>query len=435
MVLSRRSRHMLLSRPLWNRRIWFLGGALAVGIAAIGFALGANFANAFFLAMLKRYPYAPLILTPLSFAVIVYLTRVFFPGAQGSGIPQTIAALSASEPVRRQLLSLRVAVGKVLLTLIGLCSGASIGREGPSVQIGAALMFSLSRSRRFPYEGMQRGLILAGAAAGVAAAFNAPLAGVVFAIEEMSRSFEQRTVSIAVTAVIVAGVLSLALQGDYAYFGQSHATIDLRSGIEAVILCGVVGGLAGGSFSRILLYIAKGLPGRFGRLQRDRPIAFAAMAGLLLAVLGILSAGRAFGSGYEEAHNILEGATTTPWFGLTKALATIISYASGIPGGIFAPSLAAGAGFGQALSNVLPLAPVAAVALLGMVGYFSGVVQAPLTAFIIVTEMTRENDMALPLMSCSLLAYGVSRMVCPHPLYKALAAPFRQPKNAETAGG
>ncbi len=435
MALSRRSRHSLLSRPLWNRRIWFLGGALAVGLAAIGFALGANLANAFFLALLKRYPYAPLILTPLSFAVIVYLTRVFFPGAQGSGIPQTIAALSASEPVRRQLLSLRVAIGKVVLTLFGLCSGASIGREGPSVQIGAALMFSLSRSRRFPYDGMQRGLILAGAAAGVAAAFNAPLAGVVFAIEEMSRSFEQRTVSIAVTAVIVSGVLSLALQGDYAYFGQSHATIDLRSGIEAVILCGVVGGLAGGFFSRVLLFIAKGLPGRLGRLQRERPIAFAATAGLLLAVLGLASAGRAFGSGYEEAHNILEGAITTPWFGLTKSLATIISYASGIPGGIFAPSLAAGAGFGQGLSHLLPMAPVAAVALLGMVGYFSGVVQAPLTAFIIVTEMTRENDMALPLMSCSLLAYGVSRMVCPHPLYKALATPFRQPKNTETAGG
>jgi H+/Cl- antiporter ClcA len=435
MALSRRSRHLLFSRPLWNRRIWFLGGATAVGLAAIGFALAANVANAAFFSLVRKYPYAPLIVTPLSFALIVALTRRFFPGAQGSGIPQTIAALSAPEEVRRQLLSLKVAIGKVLLTIAGLLCGASIGREGPSVQIGAALMFWLSRSRRFPYEGMQRGLILAGAAAGVAAAFNAPLAGVVFAIEEMSRSFEQRTVSIVVTAVIVAGVLSLALQGDYAYFGHSHATIDLVSGTEAVLLCGLVGGLAGGGFSRALLFIAAGLPGPIGRLQRGRPVAFAAISGLLLAVLGVVTHGHAFGTGYEEAHTILEGATTTPWFGLTKAVATVISYASGIPGGIFAPSLAAGAGFGQGLAHLLPAAAGSAIALLGMVGYFSGVVQAPLTAFIIVTEMTRESDMALPLMSCALLAYGVSRMVCPHPLYKALAAPFRQTKNAEAAKG
>jgi H+/Cl- antiporter ClcA len=435
MTLSRRSRHLLFSRPLWNRRIWFVSGALAVGLVAIGFAIAANFANLAFAWLLRRYPLAPLIVTPLGFALIVFITRRFFPGAQGSGIPQTIAALSAADPVRRALLSLRIALGKLVLTIMGLLSGASIGREGPTVQIGAALMFRLSKSRLFPYEGMQRGLILAGAAAGVAGAFNAPLAGVVFAIEEMSRSFEQRTVSIVVTAVIVAGVLSLALQGDYAYFGHSHATIALRQGVEAVLLCGVVGGFAGGVFSRVLLYIAAGLPGRVGRLQRLHPIAFAAAAGLALAVLGLMTAGRAFGTGYEEARSVLEGATTSPWFGLTKALATIISYASGIPGGIFAPSLAAGAGLGQMLGNLLPLAPGAAIALLGMVGYFSGVVQAPLTAFIIVTEMTRESDMALPLMSCSLLAYGVSRMVCPHPLYKALATPFRQPRNTEKASG
>ena len=420
---------------MWNRRLWFVGGALAVGLVAIGFAIAANFANLEFAALIRRYRFAPLMVTPLGFALIVFTTRRFFPGAQGSGIPQTIAALSAADQVRRPLLSLRVAVGKLVLTLVGLFSGASIGREGPSVQIGAALMFSLSRSKMFPYEGMQRGLILAGAAAGVAAAFNAPLAGVVFAIEEMSRSFEQRTVSIVVTAVIVAGVLSLALQGDYAYFGHSHATIALGPGVEAVLVCGIVGGLAGGVFSRTLLYIAKGLPGRLGRLQRVHPIAFAALAGLALAVLGLCTGGRAFGSGYEEAHSVLEGGTTSPWFGLTKAVATVISYASGIPGGIFAPSLATGAGFGQLLGTLIPLAPSAAVALLGMVGYFSGVVQAPLTAFIIVTEMTRETDMALPLMSCALLAYGVSRMVCPHPLYKALAVPFRQPRHVEDASG
>jgi H+/Cl- antiporter ClcA len=420
---------------MWNRRLWFVGGALAVGGVATAFALGADRANMVFQIIVRQNRYAPLVITPAGFVLIVYLTRRFFPGAQGSGIPQTIAALSSPEAVRKELLSLRVAVGKVLLTLVGLCCGASIGREGPSVQIGAATMFSLSRSHLFPYEGMQRGLILAGGAAGVAAAFNAPLAGVVFAIEEMSRSFEQRTVSIVVTAVIVAGVTTLAIQGDYAYFGHSHATIDLRSGVEAVALCGIVGGLAGGLFSRLLLFTAAGLPGALGRLQRGRPLAFAAICGVLLAALGLMSNDTAFGSGYDTAHAILSGTKTLTSFGPIKALATLISYASGIPGGIFAPSLATGAGIGQALSELLPWAPAAAVALLGMVAYFSGVVQAPLTAFIIVTEMTRESDMALPLMSCALIAYGVSRMVCPHPLYKVLARPFMRARALEDSSG
>lgn len=435
MPLSRRSRHLWLSRPMWNRRLWFVGGAFVVGVVAIAFALGADRANQLFQSIVRENRYLPLLITPGGFVLIVYLTRRFFPGAQGSGIPQTIAALSATEAVRKDLLSLRLAIGKVLLTLAGLCCGASIGREGPSVQIGAATMFSLSRSRLFPYEGMQRGLILAGGAAGVAAAFNAPLAGVVFAIEEMSRSFEQRTVSIVVTAVIVAGVTTLAIQGDYAYFGHSHATIDLRSGIEAVALCGVVGGLAGGLFSRLLLFTAAGLPGLAGQLQRQRPLAFAGACGLILALLGLVSSDTAFGSGYDSAHAVLSGGNSVASFGPIKALATLVSYASGIPGGIFAPSLATGAGIGKALSALIPWAPAAAVALLGMVAYFSGVVQAPLTAFIIVTEMTRESDMALPLMSSALIAYGVSRVVCPHPLYKALARPFMQGRAIEESAG
>jgi H+/Cl- antiporter ClcA len=203
MRISRRSQHLFLSRPLWNRRLWFLGGAVLVGATSIGFALCATWANGVFRALVGWNRYVPLALTPVGFGAITWCTQRYFPGAQGSGIPQTIAALSAGRSLRRRLLSLKIACGKVVLTVCGLLAGASIGREGPTVQIGAALMYSLSRSSLFPYERMHRGLILAGGAAGVAAAFNAPLAGVVFAIEEMSRSFEHRTVSIVITAVIV----------------------------------------------------------------------------------------------------------------------------------------------------------------------------------------------------------------------------------------
>lgn len=425
--IARRSRHVWLSRSLWNRRVVFLVGAVAVGLAAVGFALAATFANVELGRLLHAWPWAAFVLAPAGLAASSWLGQRFFDGAQGSGIPQTIAALALPSPqLRDRLLSLRIAAGKIGLTLLGLICGASIGREGPTVQIGAAIMYSLSRVSSFPHESMKRGLILAGGAAGIAAAFNAPLAGVVFAIEEMSRSFSTRTSGIVITAVIVAGIVSLSLLGNYTYFGQTHATLSLTDGWSAVLLCGAVGGLLGGVFSRLLIASASSLPRALADLRRARPVVFAAVCGLVLAVIGWLSGGTVYGTGYAETRSILAGSDAIPHsFGLLKLAATLVSYASGIPGGIFSPSLAVGAGFGQDIAGLLPGAPVAAVAVIGMVAYFSGVVQAPITAFVIVLEMTRDSDMALPIMAASLIAYGFSRLVCPQPVYKALAKGFR----------
>src|SRR5262249_25093755 len=153
------------------------------------------------------------------FVVSAFLAQQVFPGSGGSGIPQAIAARHLRNPDgRARLLSLRLAAGKILLTLLGLASGASIGREGPTVQVGAAIMLAAGRIGRMPAE---RGLILAGAAAGVAAAFNTPLAGIVFAIEEMGRAFEQRNAGLVLIAVILAGIASLGLVGNYSYFGSN----------------------------------------------------------------------------------------------------------------------------------------------------------------------------------------------------------------------
>src|SRR6185437_5494409 len=148
----------------------------------------------------------PFLVTPAGFAVSAYLTRRFFPGAQGSGIPQVIAArkLDGLE-ARSRLVSLRLAAAKIGLLLLGLLCGASSGREGPTVQVGAATMFFLGRIE--PHR--QPGLLLAGSAA----AFNAPLAGIIFGIEEMSRSFEQRSSVLVLVAVIAAGLTSQALVG------------------------------------------------------------------------------------------------------------------------------------------------------------------------------------------------------------------------------
>jgi H+/Cl- antiporter ClcA len=420
----KRMRHELLSPRLWLRRLLFWGGALCVSAAAILFAVGAEHANNLHHRLVELSPYLPLLVAPLGLAAIAWATGRFFQGAQGSGIPQTIAALE-NESVRDRVLSLRIAFGKILLSLAGMLCGASIGREGPTVQIGAAIMHGMGKLMHYSRRQMQNGLILAGGAAGVAAAFNTPLAGIVFAIEEMSRSLEQRTSGTILTAVIVAGVLSLALLGDYTYFGYTSASLPLDHAWLAVLVCGAGGGLLGGLFSRILIATSRGLPGRLGTAMRERPVAFAAACGFLLAVIGLASGSTTYGTGYEEATRIIEGYEELPaGYGVLKMLATVVSYVSGIPGGIFAPSLAVGAGFGLNAAQLMPYAPQGAVVLLGMVGYFAGVVRAPITAFVIVIEMTDNHNMVLPLMATALIAGGASRLVCPRPLYKTLADAF-----------
>lgn len=420
-------RHRRLVKVLsarWQQRALFLVGGIIVGAAAVALTLLANEAQYTFALLVGQERYASLIVTPIGFALTVFLTNRFFPNSQGSGIPQAIAARKLTDPAARgRLVSARIAVGKVLLTLLGLLCGASAGREGPTVQVGASIMFAIGRmSPRH-----QPGLILAGAAAGVAAAFNTPLAGIVFGIEEMSRTFETRTSGLVIATVIAAGLTSLALVGNYTYFGTSAAM--LKDGFDwlAIPLCGVAGGLAGGLFSRLVVMVAHGLHGAFGVVIKRHRIPFAVLCGIAVALCGIASGSLIYGTGYAQVKAALEAGVPLPWsFGILKLAATAFSTISGIPGGIFSPSLAVGAGLGINVAQLFPQAPLGALMLLGMVSYFSGVVQAPITAFVIVTEMTDNHAMVVPLMAAALIAYATSRLISRQGIYHALSVGFLQ---------
>jgi len=419
----RRSRRKLLSPKAWKVRLVFWCGAFLVGAICALFALISEQANHLFLTTAGRAGWIPLLLTPIGLLLIAWLTHNHFPGSQGSGIPQSIAALEVRD--KSPLLSIRIAVGKILLTILGLACGASIGREGPSVHVGASIMYSLGRLTRFPAHYMERGLILAGGAAGIAAAFNTPLAGIVFAIEEMSRSFEQRTSGIVTTAVVFAGLVALAVLGQYHYFGTSDASISSLQAWIAVPICGVIGGALGGVFTLSLIEFTQ----RIAATARRHPYLLALGCGVLIALIGYSSNYQTSGTGYLAAKQIISGeAAFDPLFPLLKMLATFTSYLSGIPGGIFAPSLAAGAGVGANLSHWLPVADPSVMIILGMLAFFSGVVQSPITAFVIVMEMTNNQNMLLALMATSFIGYGSSHLVCPRPLYGTLAKAFMGPR-------
>jgi H+/Cl- antiporter ClcA len=410
----------------WRRRLVFWGGAIATGAVAVLFAKAGDLVMTAFTTARGRWVWWPLLAGPLGLALCAWLTRRGFRGAQGSGIPQTIAALALpTEADRDRVLSLRIAAGKIVLTLLALASGASVGREGPTVQVGASIMHALRRFARFPAFDVDRGLILAGGAAGIAAAFNTPLAGVVFAIEELWRSFEPRTSATILAAVILAGITSLALVGNYTYFGSTTAVMTDAHMWLSVPVCGVLAGLTGGLFARVMARLGASLPAPLHGFRAARPVAFAALCGLCIAGLGVLSHATSYGSGYAEARQLLENdALPTAGFAVFKALATLVSFVSGIPGGIFAPSLAVGAGIGAALHGWWPVAPAGAMVILCMGAYFAGVVQAPLTALVIVTEMTGNRALTLPLMAVVFLGRAASALVCRRSLYHSLAEAF-----------
>ena len=419
-----RTSRQFLSLNKWKLRIVFWGGALTIGAVAAVFALASVEADDLFHHFYKQHPYLSLLIPPFGLTVIAILTTRLFKGTEGSGIPQAIATLSMhNNAARSTVLSLRVAFGKILLTCGGLLSGASIGREGPTVHVGASIMYSLRKIAPFRGKDMTRSLILAGGAAGIAAAFNTPLAGIMFAVEEMSRSFEERTSGTLIISVLLAGIVALTILGTYTYFGSSNAALPLSSAWLAVLICGVLGGLLGGSFSMVLIFGSR----RIAPFARQHPVTLAFTCGVLISLIGFISSGQTFGTGYQEAKHLVTGTgQADAGFPIWKYLATVASYLSGIPGGIFAPSLSIGAGLGADIAHWLPFAPYAAIVMLGMVGYFTGVVQTPITALIIVMEMTDNSTMLLPLMATALIAKGVSRMVCPQPIYQALAQAYLQ---------
>jgi H+/Cl- antiporter ClcA len=415
--------HEFFAPQQWQRRAALWTGGIVVGLAAIFFSEAANFAYALFRRMLAWSPWLPLALTPATFALLAWLTRGVLRPTKGSGIPQVIAAIEVEDAsLRHRMLALPVAVGKMALTLLALLGGASVGREGPTVHVGAGLMYWLGRRFGFSDAKQVSRFILAGGGAGIAAAFNTPLAGVVFAIEELAGAFEHRFSGIILTAVIFAGIVSLGVLGNYSYFGIVQADLPLGRGWLAVLVCGVCGGIGGGLFSRMILFTDRGPMARLAAWRERAPVRFAAACGLVLATLGIATGSVVYGTGYAEAQGMIHstyGASAS--FGLAKLAANILSQWAGIPGGIFSPALAVGAGMGHTLTALLPAAPPEAVVLLGMASFLAGVTQTPITAAVISLELTANRGMVIPLLAACLLARAMSSLVCHTPVYRAFA--------------
>ena len=392
---------------------------MLVGLVALLFARAADEAMALFARATGQLPWLPLVITPLGVLGLAAVTKWWTPEARGSGIPQVIAAARDPEGPIDPLISLKTGFAKLAMTLAALLVGASVGREGPTVQVSASILAKVHRAFRVP---MTAGVIIAGGAAGVAAAFNTPLAGVAFAIEELANAFEQRVTMLVMTAILLSGMVSLGIAGDYVYFGAMTATLPLGRVLIIAPVAGFLGGIAGGFFAKLILAVTRHRRRYLGPLA-SRPLLWALLCGIGIALIGVAT-GMTWGTGYAQSKAIIEGAPAPWYFGPAKFGATTLSTLAGMPGGIFSPSIATGAGLGNILCLLFPRDPSGAVVLLGMIAYFTGVVRAPLTAVIIVMEVTASRGMIIPLFASAVIADASAQLVCKEKLYHGLARDF-----------
>ena len=361
----------------------------------------------------------PALLATLGAGISVAMTSRYAPEASGSGIPHLEAVLHRF----RKLEWKRVLPIKFFGGVIAIGSGLALGREGPTVQMGGAVGDAISRWLRVS-ERERLTLISAGAGAGLAAAFNAPLSGLVFVLEEVRRDFQPIVFGAAFIAAVIADIIARIGEGQFPVFTVPSYPVQPLASLPVFAFLGVTAGLLGVLFNRSLLTTIE----LYARLPARLVLPVTALTGGVIGLMGWFSP-LLIGSGHSLAEQALKGGillSTIPVFLLIRFLLTITSYGTGAPGGIFAPLLVIGATIGlfigQIAHTLLPnIAPVPAVfAVVGMAAYFTAIVRAPLTGIVLIVEMTGNYYQMLPLLVSCFCAYAVAEFLKDMPIYEAL---------------
>ena len=367
------------------------------------------------------YPLHLIIIPALGGAIVGPLVYYFAREAKGHGVPEVMEALE----LRGGKIRPRVVVVKALASSVCIASGGSVGREGPIAQIGSALGSFVGQTLKLSEERV-RTLVACGAAGGIAATFNAPIAGAVFALEVLLRRFGSVYFGAVVISAVTADVIAHYFEGDSRTFLTPEYTMQSPWELLLYTLMGFIAALAAVGFSR-LLYFSEDIWNLIRIPEPTKPL----FGGILLGLLGIVSYQidgfpRVFGVGYETIENTLFSQLTLQvTFGLLllKLVATTLTLGSGGSGGIFAPSLfmgaMLGASFGQIAHTIFPeiVAPSGAYALVGMAAFFGGVAHAPITAILILFEMTGDYQIILPLMLSTVLSTIVAKNLSPDSIY------------------
>ena len=412
-------RNLLNALPFWTGA--FITGGIAVLYAEL-FALGEEGTKFLF----SKSPSLFFIITPLCFILAWWLAKRFSPYSRGSGIPQVSAAIELANPKHKykvgSLLSIRIIVVKIISSIIMVFGGGVIGREGPTIQISASIFKKINDYLPSWYPSIsKRNMIVTGAAAGLAAAFNTPLGGIVFAIEELTKTHFSFFKSALLTGVIIAGLTALTLFGPYLYLGYPDLEDTSAWLILFILPLALISGIAGSGMGKIILFLFKLKHKLKNNFQN---IVYVALCGLLIAGMAICIDVKAFGSGKEIMVNTLFSEQKhLEWYTpLLRIFGSIISFSTGASGGIFAPSLSAGASLGAVFAGLFHLSNTETnlLILCGMTGFLTGITRSPFTSSIIVLEMTNSHNVIFHIMFAALFANLVSTLVTKHSFYDYL---------------
>ncbi|MCB0529234.1 MAG: chloride channel protein [Lewinellaceae bacterium] len=343
-------------------------------------------------------PWLVFITTPLFFSLAWYVTARFAPNAKGSGIPQLMAAVDVAGTPKQawvsKLLNVRIALVKIGSSLILLLGGGAIGREGPTLQVAGSVFETVYRLIPEGWARVShRIMIITGGASGLAAAFNTPLGGIVYAIEELTKSHIARFRTAVFSAVIIAGITAQLFLGSYLYLGYPRLSVFPFSLIWAVLVLAFLSGYLGALFTQLLLWIGN-LRSKY--LRRKEQLAFVIVLGLLFALFIFFAGDTCMGTGKPLINQILfNGAASVPWYALpVRFLGSALSFSVGSAGGIFATSLSSGASLGALMVHWggLPVEHHNLLILVCMIGFLTGVTRTPFTAAILVLEMTDRHS-------------------------------------------
>jgi chloride channel protein, CIC family len=371
-------------------------------------------------ALAGRYRFARLISPALGAVVAVAIVRVIFPLARGSGVNQTKIAVYSSEGY----VSSTTIVGKFLACAISIGTGNSLGPEDPSLQMGAGVASRLGRLFHLPKNNM-RMIAPVGAAAGIAAAFNTPISGVLFVMEEVLADWSATAVGSIVLAAVSAVVTMRAFLGNEPLF--RIPTFEIASASELIVYAGI--GLISGALSALFIRFIEDLKKRIEHLPNWKSYGLPAAAGFLTGVVGLWFP-EVMGAGYEAINSALHGQFTWDvllYIGVAKLLVTLLCFSAETPGGMFAPALFIGGMLGGALGGFAHryspygAAPAESYILVGMGTFFAGVFRSPITSIFMVFEASASYVIILPVMIANVTSYLVSRRLHPTPFFKMLA--------------
>jgi len=414
-----------LKNNLLNAFPYWLG-AIITGIVSVFYAKLFLLAEAGTKFIFERASWSFLIITPVCFVLAWKIIDRYAPFSRGSGIPQVTAAIELSTPKTnhkvKSLLSLRIIFTKIFSSLIMVFGGGVIGREGPTIQISASIFKTIGDYLPAWYPKIsRRNMIVTGAAAGLAAAFNTPLGGIVFALEELTKTHFSYFKSALLTGVIISGLTALNFLGPYLYLG--YPTLDLITPwvIVAIIPLSILAGISGIAMSKVLLYFLK--------IKRNLKknylkIIYIVICGLIISGLAILVDFRTFGSGKDiMVSTLFSDQKKIEWYiPFLRMVGPIFSFSAGAAGGIFAPSLSAGATIGAVLAEWFHLSnpETNLIILCGMTGFLTSITRSPFTSSILVLEMTNSHNVIFYIMLTALFSNLVAVSLSRRSLYEHL---------------